>query len=308
MDLKNRSHKLVWWIFLFMCLFLINTKTTVHARVELGGSGNDDTSKEIVLPKITGLKADTITTDSITVAWTPDTEHHAIQVAISDKSNIAPEFPTEQKWFTPNDFDNPHYKFENLTADTTYYIRIRYVKIESAYPRVGLDIFFGDPSDILKVKTLSESTGAESTNTKASSTTNTIKTSAGTFTVKNGSATLKNPKSKTLTKLTIPATIKANGKAVPVTAIAKNAFKGMDKLTTVTIGKNVKTIGAKAFYGCKKLKKITIKSTKLTKKTIGSKAFTGINKKAVIKSPKAKKTAYKKILLKKGMKKTMSFK
>ena len=149
---------------------------------------------------------------------------------------------------------------------------------------------------------------AKATSTKASGTAKTIKTSAGTFTVKNGSATLKTPKSKTLTKLTIPATIKANGKAVPVTAIAKNAFKGMDKLTTVTIGKNVKTIGAKAFYGCKKLKKITIKSSKLTKKTVGSKAFTGIYKKAVVKCPKAKKAAYKKILLKKGMKKTVKFK
>ena len=142
-------------------------------------------------------------------------------------------------------------------------------------------------------------------NTNASSV---IKTKDGTYTIQNGSATLKTPKNNTLTKLAIPDTIKANGKTVPVTAIAKNAFKGMDKLTTVTIGKNVKSIGAKAFYGCKKLKKITIKSTKLTKKTIGSKAFTGINKKAVIKCPKGKKAAYKKILLKKGMKKTMKFK
>ncbi len=142
-------------------------------------------------------------------------------------------------------------------------------------------------------------------NTNASSV---IKTKDGTYTIQNGSAALKTPKNNTITKLAIPDTIKANGKTVPVTAIAKNAFKGMDKLTTVTIGKNVKSIGAKAFYGCKKLKKITIKSTKLTKKTIGSKAFTGINKKAVIKCPKGKKAAYKKILLKKGMKKTMKFK
>ena len=153
-------------------------------------------------------------------------------------------------------------------------------------------------------KTDSKTTGAAKTAAKTS----TVKTTAGTFTVKNGSATLKTPKSKTLTKLSIPATIKANGKNVPVTAIAPNAFKGMKKLTSVTIGKNVKTIGAKAFYGCKKLKKITIKSTKLTKKTVGAKAFTGINKKAVIKCPKAKKAAYKKFLLKKGMKKTMTFK
>ena len=147
----------------------------------------------------------------------------------------------------------------------------------------------------------------KSTGTGTSTVSN-VNTNAGTYTINNGSATFKAPKNTSVTKLTIPATIKANGKTVPVTAIAKNAFKGMDKLTTVTIGKNVKSIGAKAFYGCKKLKKITIKTTKLTKKTVGSKAFTGINKKAVVKCPKAKKAAYKKILLKKGMKKTVKFK
>ena len=150
----------------------------------------------------------------------------------------------------------------------------------------------------------------------------TVKTKTGTYSVKNGQATFTAPAKKTAKTVTVPATIKANGKTVKVTAIAPNALKGMKKLTkvtigsnvttigknafandakltTVTIGKNVKSIGAKAFYKCKALKKITIKTKKLTKKTVGSKAFTGINKKAVIKSPKAKKAAYKKILLKK---------
>ena len=153
----------------------------------------------------------------------------------------------------------------------------------------------------------------------------------GTYSVQNNEATFTAPAKKTAKTVTVPATIKAGGKTVKVTAIAPNALKGMKKLTkvtigsnvttigknafandakltTVTIGKNVKSIGAKAFYKCKALKKITIKTKKLTKKTVGSKAFTGINKKAVIKSPKAKKAAYKKILLKKGMKKTMTFK
>ena len=35
-------------------------------------------------------------------------------------------------------------------------------------------------------------------------------------------------------------------------------FSGNEKLKAVTIGKNVKTIGANAFYNCKKLKKIII--------------------------------------------------
>ena len=153
----------------------------------------------------------------------------------------------------------------------------------------------------------------------------------GTYSVQNNEATFTAPAKKTAKTVTVPATIKAGGKTVKVTAIAPNALKGMKKLTKVTIGsnvttigknafandaklttvtisKNVKSIGAKAFYKCKALKKITIKTKKLTKKTVGSKAFTGINKKAVIKSPKAKKAAYKKILLKKGMKKTMTFK
>ncbi|MCD7797755.1 MAG: leucine-rich repeat domain-containing protein [Clostridiales bacterium] len=34
--------------------------------------------------------------------------------------------------------------------------------------------------------------------------------------------------------------------------MANNAFSGKSKLTKVTIGKNVKKIGKKAFYKCKK--------------------------------------------------------
>ena len=128
------------------------------------------------------------------------------------------------------------------------------------------------------------------------------------YTVTNNTATIAVPKTKTAKTVTIPATVKVNGKSVPVTSIASNAFKGMKNLTSVTIGKNVKKIGKNAFNGCKKLKKITIKTMKLTKSSVGANAFKGINKKAVIKCPKAKKAAYKKFLLKKGMKKTMTFK
>jgi len=130
----------------------------------------------------------------------------------------------------------------------------------------------------------------------------------GKYSVEGNIATFTAPTKMTARTVTIPATITAGGKIVKVTAIAPGAFKGMKNLTKVTIGKNIKSIGAKAFFKCKALKNIKIKTKKLTKKTIGSKAVTGISKKAVIKSPKAKKKAYKKILLKKGMKKTMTFK
>lgn len=116
---------------------------------------------------------------------------------------------------------------------------------------------------------------------------------------------------KNLTNVKIPAGI---------TRIGKNAFSGCGKLSSVTIGKdvteigdgafanckalkkitisaNVTKIGKKAFNKCKALKTVTIKTKKLTK--VGSAAFKGIAKKAVIKLPKAKKTAYTKLLKKK---------
>ena len=82
----------------------------------------------------------------------------------------------------------------------------------------------------------------------------------------------------------------------------------MKKLKTVIIGKNVKKIGKNAFRSCPKLNNITIKTTKLTAKNVGASAFKGISKKAIVKCPKAKKKAYRKILLKKGMKTSVKFK
>ncbi len=116
------------------------------------------------------------------------------------------------------------------------------------------------------------------------------------------------PKSKSATSLTIPKTIKVQGKTYKVTEIKAAAFKGMKKLTAVTIGENIKTIGKEAFRNCAKLKTITIKSRKLTASSIKSNAFKGIYKKATFKCPKGKVKAYKKILLKKGAPKTCKFK
>ncbi|MBQ8305288.1 MAG: leucine-rich repeat protein [Blautia sp.] len=102
-------------------------------------------------------------------------------------------------------------------------------------------------------------------------------------------------------KLTIPATVKVEGKSVPVSAIALNAFKGVKKLKIVTIGKNIKTIGKNAFRNCKKLKTISIKTSKLSSSKVGSNAFKVICSKATIKVPKKKLTTYKKLLKKKGI-------
>ena len=119
---------------------------------------------------------------------------------------------------------------------------------------------------------------------------------------KDDTVTYKCSTNKKATSITVPVTVKLNGKTYKVTAIAANAFKNNKKLKKVTIGENVKTIGKNAFYGCKKLKKVTIKTSQLTKKTVGKNAFAKINAKAKVKVPKSKLKAYKKLLKSKGIK------
>lgn len=115
-----------------------------------------------------------------------------------------------------------------------------------------------------------------------------------------GTVTFVKPKKKTNRSFTVPATAQKGKYTFKVTAVSKNAFKKNTKLTKVTVGKNVTTIGASAFAGDGKLKSIVIKSTSL--KSVGSKAFKGINAKCKIKVPKKKLTAYKKKLRNKGQK------
>ncbi|MBO4864400.1 MAG: leucine-rich repeat protein [Eubacterium sp.] len=100
----------------------------------------------------------------------------------------------------------------------------------------------------------------------------------------------------------IPDEVILGGKTYQVTEIAPNAFKNNKKLTKVIIGKNVKKIGKKAFYGCKNLKTVIIKTTKLTKKKVGTDAFKKIHKKAKVSVPKKKYKSYKKILKARGIK------
>lgn len=100
-------------------------------------------------------------------------------------------------------------------------------------------------------------------------------------------------KKSALTTVKIASTVKIGGVKFKVTAIEKKVFCGCKKLTSVTIGKNIKTIGTETFKNCKKLKTITIKSKVLTK--IEKNAIRNISKKAVIKVPSSKRAAYKRL-------------
>lgn len=124
--------------------------------------------------------------------------------------------------------------------------------------------------------------------------------------VKAKTVSYKATKNKKAAKITIPATVKSGKQVYKVTTIADNAFKNNKKIKTVVVGKNVRTIGKKAFYGCKNLKKITVQSSIIKK--VGAKAFKGINKKAVIKVPSKKYKAYKKVFKGKGQVKTVTIK
>ena len=139
------------------------------------------------------------------------------------------------------------------------------------------------------------------------------------------------PKSNAKGNVKIPATARYAGVTYKVTSIADKAFRNNKKVTnitvgtnvksigrsafekctklkTVTVGKNVTKIGKNAFGGCKNLKTLTIKSAKLTKKGLASGSFKGITKKTVVKVPKGKVKAYKKLLQSKGLDKKVKVK
>ena len=113
-------------------------------------------------------------------------------------------------------------------------------------------------------------------------------------------ATLIRPADKNTKKLNVPNTVSANGKTYKVTEIKSSACKGMKKLTTLTLGTNVKKIGSQAFANCKKLNKITIKNASMTKSGFGAKCFSAIKAKATFKVPKKMVDKYKNWIIKKG--------
>lgn len=105
-------------------------------------------------------------------------------------------------------------------------------------------------------------------------------------------------------KLTID-TVPYNGKTYKIVEIANNAFGGCKKkLKKVTIGVNVETIGKNAFKGCNKLNTVTVKNKSKLKK-IAPGAFKKTAKGISIKLPKTlkKNKNLKKQIQKAGIKK-----
>ena len=99
----------------------------------------------------------------------------------------------------------------------------------------------------------------------------------------------------------IPATVKLSGKTFNVTKISANAFRNNTVMKSLTIGSNVTTIGANAFYGCKNLNTVIIKTAKLTSKTVGTNAFAKTGAKPVVTVPAKQFNTYKTLLRSKGI-------
>ncbi|MCI9077732.1 MAG: leucine-rich repeat protein [Lachnospiraceae bacterium] len=108
--------------------------------------------------------------------------------------------------------------------------------------------------------------------------------------------------------VTIPNSVKINGSVYKVTSVGADAFKNNKKLKSVQIGKNVISIGKKAFYGCKKLRTITVRTNKLKSASIGKNAFGNGFSSPQVKAVKSKWKLYKKIFQAKGMSKKSKFK
>ncbi len=122
----------------------------------------------------------------------------------------------------------------------------------------------------------------------------------GSYELCDGTAVFRAPANRNAQKLTIPASVTADDVQYKVIRIEDSACKGMKKLKSLTIGKNVSSIGKNAFAGCKKLKSITVKTTKLGKAGIGSNCFKNISKKATVKVPKKKLKQYSEWFVKTG--------
>lgn len=119
-----------------------------------------------------------------------------------------------------------------------------------------------------------------------------------------GAASLTGAVKKTAASVYVYNEVKIGGKALKVTAISANAFKNNKNLEKVSVGANVKSIGAQAFYGASKLKSIEIRGSKLNK--VGAKTFYGIHNKAIIKVESGVYHKYKALLKNKGQSKSVA--
>ncbi|MBR6442787.1 MAG: leucine-rich repeat protein [Clostridia bacterium] len=199
-----------------------------------------------------------------------------------------------------SDTRNMVWKIQGNTVRLDYENNNGYIELKKMGKDLGVSFEFNSGNTLTsKFRKTKDTTGKK------------VKTailSTGTYSLNNGrkTAALTAPAKAGASALKIPDTIYVNGKNYKVTEISTGACSGMTKLTTLTLGANIKTIGAGAFAGCTSLKKITFTGTALSK--AGANAFTDAKAKATVTCPKAKIAKYQKLLKKAGLTETAKFK
>lgn len=114
----------------------------------------------------------------------------------------------------------------------------------------------------------------------------------------NGTAQYTKCKAKNRITVNIPEAIRQNDVKYIITELKANCIRNNKKVRTINIEKNVTKIGAKAFYGCKKLTKIKIMSENI--ESIGTSAFSGIAKKAAVYVPRSRLAQYRAMVRESG--------
>lgn len=104
-----------------------------------------------------------------------------------------------------------------------------------------------------------------------------------------------------VSNVVIPETISVGGVQYRVTLISANALKDNKSVASVIISMNVKSICAKSFNNCTKLKKVKLKSKVISK--MNNKAFAGIHPKAVFYTYHSQLERYEEMLKSAGVKK-----
>lgn len=104
-----------------------------------------------------------------------------------------------------------------------------------------------------------------------------------------------------VSNVTIPETVSYGEVSYRVTLISANALKDNTSVANVIVSKNVKSICAKAFNNCKRLKKVKLKSKVISK--MNNKAFADIHPKAVFYTYNSQISKYTGMLKNAGVKK-----
>jgi len=167
------------------------------------------------------------------------------------------------KWFNITEIDEKAF-YNNKTIKT--------LKSTNNVEKIGANAFYGCSNlkkiEVLRVITLENNAFEKCTNLKEVNGVgkdSVVSIGKNRYKVlENGTFEFTKLENKDDTSLSIPATAKIGAKSYKVTSVASKAAYNNKKIKKVTIGKNVKNIGSKAFQKCTALTDVTLNCKNIT--------------------------------------------